>query len=75
MSLPRTRPVFGSTPRIKILAKVVSIALFVGFALIPASIFMRVVGADYAEKARHQVSQSSPPADALVVEVTGKEAK
>jgi succinate dehydrogenase / fumarate reductase cytochrome b subunit len=62
-------------PRVQIFAKVVSLALFVGFALIPASIFMRIVGADYAEKARHQLSQSPPPAAALVVEAAGKEAR
>jgi succinate dehydrogenase / fumarate reductase cytochrome b subunit len=62
-------------PRIQAFAKVASIALFVGYALIPVSIFMRVVGAEYAEKARHQFSQSLPPPDALVPGVTGKEAK
>jgi succinate dehydrogenase / fumarate reductase cytochrome b subunit len=62
-------------PRAQAFAKVASVAIFVGYALIPASIFMRVVGAEYAEKARHQFSQSSPPVGALVAGVTGKEAK
>ena len=62
-------------PRVECFAKTASIAIFAGYALIPASIFMRVVGAEYAEKARHQFSQSSPPVGALVAGVTGKEAK
>ena len=62
-------------PRVQAFAKVVSLALFVGFALIPVSIYMRIVGAEYAEKARNQFSQSPPPAAALVVEATGREAK
>lgn len=40
-------------PRVQLLAKVVSIAIFIGYASIPAAIFMRVVGADYAEKVKH----------------------
>jgi len=43
-------------PRIQCLAKAVSIAIFIGYALIPVSIFMRVVGADYAEKKRAELS-------------------
>jgi succinate dehydrogenase / fumarate reductase cytochrome b subunit len=62
-------------PRITLLAKVASVAIFAGYAIIPLSIFMRVVGSDYAEKARRQLSQSSPSAAALVVQVIGKEAK
>jgi succinate dehydrogenase / fumarate reductase cytochrome b subunit len=37
-------------PRIQRFAMVASIAVFVGYALIPISIYFRVVGADYAEK-------------------------
>lgn len=62
-------------PRVTVLAKVASIAIFTGYAIIPLSIFMRVVGSDYAGKARQQFSQSSPPAAAMVVEVTGKEGR
>lgn len=62
-------------PRIELFAKVTSVALFVGFAIIPISIFLRIVGYEYAEKAKHQLSQSSPPAAALVAGVNGKEAK
>lgn len=62
-------------PRVQAFAKVASIALFVGYALIPASIFMRVIGSEYAEKARHQFSQSPPTVDALIAGVDEKEAK
>jgi succinate dehydrogenase / fumarate reductase cytochrome b subunit len=60
-------------PRVQTFARVASVALFVGYAIIPIGIFLRVVGYDYAEKARHQFSQSSSPAPALVVEAKGKE--
>ena len=62
-------------PRIQTFAKLVSVAIFVGYATIPVAIFMRVVGYEYSEKARHQFSQSSPPPAALVAEANGKEAK
>ena len=54
-------------PRIQLLAKVVSIAIFIGYASIPAAIFLRIVGAEYAEKAKHSLVE---PAMA-----TAKEAK
>ena len=60
-------------PRVQCFAKVTSVAIFIGYAIIPIAIFMRIVGADYAEKAKHQFSQSSPPASALVAKVNGKE--
>jgi len=62
-------------PRVQAFAKVASIALFAGYALIPASIFMRVVGAEYAEKASHQLSQTSPPRGGLIAGMDAKEAK
>ena len=62
-------------PRIQIFAKAVSIALLVGYAIIPLAIFLRLVGYEYAEKAKHQFSQSPPPAAALVAEGHGKEAR
>lgn len=62
-------------PRIEGFAKFASIAIFVGYAIIPIGIYMRVVGYDYAEKAKHQFSQSSSPSAALVAEVNGKETK
>jgi succinate dehydrogenase / fumarate reductase cytochrome b subunit len=49
-------------PRITLLAKVASVAIFIGYASIPAAIFLRIVGADHAEKAKHQLTQSNAPA-------------
>ncbi|MFO1488183.1 MAG: succinate dehydrogenase cytochrome b subunit [Verrucomicrobiota bacterium] len=46
-------------PTIKKFARVVSIAIFVGYSLIPVSIYMHVIGADYAEKARASLIDSS----------------
>lgn len=62
-------------PRVQAFAKLASVAIFIGYAIIPVAIFLRLVGADYAEKAKHQFSQSSPPVAALVAEVNGKETK
>jgi succinate dehydrogenase / fumarate reductase cytochrome b subunit len=59
-------------PRVQAFAKVASVALFLGYAVIPIGIFMRVVGYDYAEKARHQFSRSPSPPPALAVEAKGK---
>jgi succinate dehydrogenase / fumarate reductase cytochrome b subunit len=42
-------------PRIDGFAKIASIAIFVGYALIPAAIYLRVVGADYADKVRAEI--------------------
>lgn len=49
-------------PRIQVFAKAASIAIFIGYAAIPASIFLRVVGADYAEKVKHSIVESAAPA-------------
>ncbi len=48
-------------PRIQVFAKAASIAVFIGYAAIPASIYMRVVGADYAEKVKHSIVESATP--------------
>lgn len=55
-------------PRIEGFAKAASIAIFIGYAIIPVSIYMRVVGREYADHARHAVA-AAPVAPA------GKEAK
>jgi succinate dehydrogenase / fumarate reductase cytochrome b subunit len=39
-------------PRIAKLAQVASVAIFIGYAAIPVAIYMRVVGADYANEKR-----------------------
>lgn len=46
-------------PRIQFLAKGASIVIFIGYALIPISIYMRVVGSDYAGKAAAQLKDSA----------------
>lgn len=61
-------------PRVECFAKVASIAIFIGYAIIPLAIFLRVVGADYAEKKRFEIKSASAPA-AVVAVATGKEAK
>jgi succinate dehydrogenase / fumarate reductase cytochrome b subunit len=61
-------------PRVQCFAKVASIAIFIGYAIIPLAIFLRVVGADYAEKKRFEIKSASAPA-AVVVVTAGKEAK
>lgn len=45
-------------PRIKTFAQVVSIAVFIGYASIPISIYMRVVGADYANQKRAELKSA-----------------
>ena len=47
------------TPRIQCFAKAASIAIFVGYALIPISIYMRVIGSDYAEKVRAEMKSAA----------------
>lgn len=37
-------------PRVQCFAKFASLAVFIGYALIPISIYLHVIGADYAEK-------------------------
>ena len=46
-------------PRIQTFAKVASLALFIGYSSMPAAIFMRLVGADYAEKKRFELKVSA----------------
>lgn len=49
-------------PRIQLFAKAASIAIFIGYAAIPASIYLRVVGANYAEKVKHSIVEPAAPA-------------
>jgi succinate dehydrogenase / fumarate reductase cytochrome b subunit len=58
-------------PRISQLARVASLAIFVGYAAIPAAIYMRVVGADYAEGAKFRL-QSSGRLEAHLGEPAGR---
>jgi succinate dehydrogenase / fumarate reductase cytochrome b subunit len=42
-------------PRVQCLAKAVSIAIFVGYAIIPISIYTRIVGREYGDTIRHKL--------------------
>ena len=46
-------------PRIQLFAKTASIVVFIGYALIPISIYLRVVGSDYAEKVKAEMKAGS----------------
>lgn len=48
-------------PRIQLFARVASIAVFLGYAVIPVSIYMRVIGSDYAEKVKHSIVEAAAP--------------
>jgi len=59
-------------PRIQCFAKTASIAIFIGYALIPISIYMRVIGADYAKE---KIGELNKPALIESAAPTGKETK
>lgn len=61
-------------PRVECFAKVASVAILIGYASIPISIYMRMVGAEYATTKKHELTQGTPPAPLAVV-IAGKEAK
>lgn len=42
-------------PRIQIVTKAACIVIFIGYTVIPATIFLRMVGAEYAEKAKTEL--------------------
>jgi len=58
-------------PRINCLAKVVSTAIFIGYAVIPIAIYLRLVGADYA---RQKIAELQRPALVQTAGASGKEA-
>jgi succinate dehydrogenase / fumarate reductase cytochrome b subunit len=60
-------------PRIQFVAKALSTAIFIGYAIIPVSIYLRVVGADYAEKVRADIAAGVPAESAATA--AGKETK
>jgi succinate dehydrogenase / fumarate reductase cytochrome b subunit len=49
-------------PRIQFVTKAASIAIFVGYSLIPISIYLRIVGSDYANNAKAALVESAAPA-------------
>ena len=58
-------------PRIAQFAKVASIAIFVGYASIPVSIYLRMVGAGYATSVRNQLTHRPPGLEAPAAPATG----
>lgn len=63
-------------PTVTMFAKVLSIAILVGYSIIPIAIFTRVVGGDYAEKVRLKAESASVQQTEIVniAAVSGKEA-
>lgn len=59
-------------PRVQSFAKAASIAIFIGYAIIPLSIFLRIVGADYAATKKHELTAAAPPAAVASVEKGGQ---
>jgi len=49
-------------PRIQFVTKAASIAIFVGYSLIPVSIYLRLVGSEYAANAKTALVESATPA-------------
>ncbi len=47
-------------PRIRFVAMAGSTAIFIGYALIPIAIYLRIVGADYADNVRAQMKAAAP---------------
>lgn len=58
-------------PRVQWFARVVSLAIFIGYAVMPVSIFLRIVGADYAERKRAEL-QAAVAADVTPRPVSGE---
>jgi succinate dehydrogenase / fumarate reductase, cytochrome b subunit len=52
-------------PHIQCFAKAASIAIFIGYAVIPISIYLRIVGREYADNARSEMVKKSSDAGAL----------
>lgn len=62
-------------PRIECFAKAASIALLIGYCVIPVAICLRLVGKDYVERKKYDLKAATEqPAPALAA-VQGKEAK
>jgi succinate dehydrogenase / fumarate reductase cytochrome b subunit len=61
-------------PRVEMFAKVVSIAILIGYSIIPISIYLRLTGADYATTKAHELAAAASPAPPAVA-IAGKEAR
>jgi len=59
-------------PRIQAVARGVSIAIFIGYAIMPVAIYLRMVGADYAETRKYELTVNAtsvaPPPWAAALE-------
>ncbi len=62
-------------PRIQCFAKAVSIALLIGYCVIPVAIFLRVVGKDYVERKKYDLKAATEQPVPALVAAQGKEAK
>jgi succinate dehydrogenase / fumarate reductase cytochrome b subunit len=60
-------------PRIQCFARCASIAIFAGYAIMPIAIYLRIVGADYAESRKYELQENARPAASPAA--AGKEAK
>jgi succinate dehydrogenase/fumarate reductase cytochrome b subunit (b558 family) len=54
-------------PRVSAFAKVTSIAIFVGYAAIPIAIYLRMVGAEYAQQKRLDLKSAAAPLSVTVL--------
>lgn len=50
-------------PAISRFARLASLAILIGYISIPLGIFLRIVGSEYADKARHQLAAAAPGAE------------
>lgn len=62
-------------PRIQLFAKGASLALLIGYCVIPVAIFLRVVGSDYVERKKYDLKATAERPVPALVAVQGKEAK
>ena len=53
------------SPRIEVFAKTVSVGVFIGYAAIPLAIYFRVIGADYAEQKKFELTAAALVAPAI----------
>jgi succinate dehydrogenase / fumarate reductase cytochrome b subunit len=61
-------------PRVETFAKGVSIAILIGYSIIPISIYLRLIGADYATTKAHELTAAAPSVSTAVA-IAGKEAR
>lgn len=62
-------------PRIQFFAKAASIALLIGYCVIPVAICLRLVGSDYVERKKYDLKAAAESPASVLVAAQGKEAK